>query len=308
MYRVNSAFVATDVLHQSKGEIQAFVNLDLDFLRSSGQGNPEPWGMSLPHNAYQELSSDLEKRIFGHETRLESGQLTADVIFHPSVALSPTDLKDPTFMFTLVDLQKKFGPTWRPVYSSLNNFEELCKKRWGKVVSALTSGSSLHCAISSVCRPTIPAMATTADSFQVQCLSLLENCLGIASRMGFDSEHHLLNETGNLHVITSVRQLCQTDIVKGYFEQTWMRTSHSPRLFLFVPEIQRSYDLQDTVERRSAKTLHERSCYLVLCTVTCFSYRSQLRRIGCSRCALIHSQRSCKLTRTSLRQGLTNSG
>lgn len=72
------------------------------------------------------------QKIFGHETRLEGGQLTRDVIFHPSMKISPTYIKDPTYMITMVSLHQAWGPLWQPQYCELNEYEKYCKEYWGK--------------------------------------------------------------------------------------------------------------------------------------------------------------------------------
>ena len=92
----------------------------------------------MPHNAYEELSEDF-KKIFGHETRLESEQVARRSIFHPSVLNSPLQLKDPKYMITIGDLRKKFGPSWQPVLSELNEYELYCKEHWGKSGVSLRS-------------------------------------------------------------------------------------------------------------------------------------------------------------------------
>ncbi|PAV20088.1 hypothetical protein PNOK_0502200 [Pyrrhoderma noxium] len=113
------------------GEISSFINLDLGFLQSSAQEDPDPWGESQPHNAYNELSI-TEKPVIGHETRLESSQITSDAQFHQSLLVAPTKLQDGTYMITMDSLKAKFGNDWVPDCPPLNEFEEQCKKQWGK--------------------------------------------------------------------------------------------------------------------------------------------------------------------------------
>lgn len=113
------------------GEIQDFIHLDLTFIEQSGQVKPDPWGTSQPHNAYDDLSLP-EKLVIGHETRLESKQITQDATFHPSIAVAPVKLDKPTYMITLDSLKKAFGASWTPTYSTLNAFEQRCKDHWGK--------------------------------------------------------------------------------------------------------------------------------------------------------------------------------
>jgi hypothetical protein len=123
----------TCLIYPLQGEIESFINLDLDFIQQSGQLKPEPWGESQPHNAYEELSL-AEKIVIGHETRLESTQITATSVFHPSLAVAPTKLTNPTHMITMDTLRKKFGSAWKPAYSKLNSFEQRCKDDWGHSV------------------------------------------------------------------------------------------------------------------------------------------------------------------------------
>lgn len=114
-----------------QGEIRGFVNLDLEFLFKTRQKNPIAWGTYQPHNAYQELPSVL-KAIIQPQTRLESLQLTANAVYHPSFAVAPTKVNDPTSMVTLPLLRQAFGVSWNPTYSELNAWEQECKKRWNE--------------------------------------------------------------------------------------------------------------------------------------------------------------------------------
>ncbi|PAV20126.1 hypothetical protein PNOK_0506000 [Pyrrhoderma noxium] len=116
------------------GEIASFINLDLDFIRASAQTNPDPWGTSQPHNAYDELSI-AEKPIIGEENRLESGDITSDAQFHQSVLVAPTQLDNDSYMITLDTIREQFGASWAPDCPPLNAFEELCKNFWGVPVS-----------------------------------------------------------------------------------------------------------------------------------------------------------------------------
>ncbi|KAF9817313.1 hypothetical protein IEO21_03573 [Rhodonia placenta] len=112
-----------------KGEIKSFINLDLEFLLASKQPQPQPWGTSQPHNAYEELPF-LEKPVIGQETRLESKQITADSVLHASIEFSPQKLDSPDYMVTLEKLVKEFGPSFKPQYPPLNEFEEYCRDNW----------------------------------------------------------------------------------------------------------------------------------------------------------------------------------
>ncbi|KAG1730063.1 hypothetical protein EDB19DRAFT_1390625 [Suillus lakei] len=113
------------------GEIKSFIEIDLEFLRSTRQLNPEPWGTSQPHNAYME-SSYATRLIVGHETRLESGQITTTSTFHQSLEFSPQTLVSPDYMTTSSLIQKAFGSGFRPNRPPLNEFEAYCKNNWKK--------------------------------------------------------------------------------------------------------------------------------------------------------------------------------
>ncbi|KAG1755262.1 uncharacterized protein EDB91DRAFT_1277833 [Suillus paluster] len=113
------------------GEITSFIELDLVYLRSTRQPNPEPWGTSQPHNAYID-SSYAERMAVGHETRLESGQITRTPTFHQSLNFSPQALKSPDYMTTTSLIQQSFGPTFGPNYPGLNFFEAFCMANWNK--------------------------------------------------------------------------------------------------------------------------------------------------------------------------------
>ncbi|KAL5536402.1 hypothetical protein ACEPAF_224 [Sanghuangporus sanghuang] len=113
------------------GEVRSFINLDLAFLRQSAQQNPDPWGESQPHNAYEEASIAQQIAV-GHSTRLEGNKITRNDQFHQSILVSPTNLKDPKYMITLNSLKSAFGSSWTPGCPALNDFEDLCKKNWGK--------------------------------------------------------------------------------------------------------------------------------------------------------------------------------
>ncbi|KAG1770297.1 hypothetical protein EV702DRAFT_672375 [Suillus placidus] len=111
------------------GEIKSFIALDIDFLRSTRQANPEPWGTSQPHNAY--IESDYVTRVVvGHENRLESKQITTTSVFHQSLEFSPQKLVSPDYMVTTSIMQKEFGSGFRPDYPPLNEFEAYCKNNW----------------------------------------------------------------------------------------------------------------------------------------------------------------------------------
>ncbi|KAJ7739230.1 hypothetical protein DFH07DRAFT_78654 [Mycena maculata] len=116
------------------GEIQSLVNLDLDFLRSYSQVKPEPWGTSQPHNAYKETPI-YERPIVGHETRLQSGQITTQTVFHESIKYSPQQLTSPDYMITMTIIQQQFGSGFTPQYPALNEFEKYCKDHWGTGVA-----------------------------------------------------------------------------------------------------------------------------------------------------------------------------
>ncbi|KAG1730060.1 hypothetical protein EDB19DRAFT_2012156 [Suillus lakei] len=111
------------------GEIKSFVELDLEFLRSTRQHHPEPWGTSQPHNEY--MGSLLAMRLaYGLKTRLQSGHITKTSTFHQSVAVSPRVLKSPGNMTTTSLVLKAFGSGFNPKYPDLNEFEAYCKDNW----------------------------------------------------------------------------------------------------------------------------------------------------------------------------------
>jgi hypothetical protein len=99
--------------------------MDLEFLRSTGQRKPEPWGTSQPHNAYMERPNTI-----GLKTRLDSGQITATSSFHQSLTVSPQVLVSPDNMITTSIIQKAFGSDFRPFYPPLNKFKVYCKTNW----------------------------------------------------------------------------------------------------------------------------------------------------------------------------------
>ncbi|KAG2369206.1 hypothetical protein BDR07DRAFT_1447820 [Suillus spraguei] len=111
------------------GEIKSFVELDLVFLRSTRQQKPEPWGTSQPHNAYMETPFAL-RPVVGHETRLESEQITPTSIFHKSLEFSPQNLTSKDYMVTTTIIQQKFGSGFHYIYPPLNEFEAYCKNNW----------------------------------------------------------------------------------------------------------------------------------------------------------------------------------
>ena len=119
----------------TQGEIQSIVDLDLDFLRSARQQKPDPWGTSQPHNAYMETSI-LQRPFVGHETRLESGQITLPsnfLQFHESVDYSPQKLAFPDYMTSLSLITQKLGSGFKPNYPPLNDFENSCKNNWTNI-------------------------------------------------------------------------------------------------------------------------------------------------------------------------------
>ncbi|KAG2146796.1 hypothetical protein DEU56DRAFT_931058 [Suillus clintonianus] len=111
------------------GEIESFVDLDLDFLQSTRQQNPEPWGTSQPHNAYSESSLAMQA-IVGHETRLQSKQINKDSDFHKSLEKSPQKLTSPQYMITNTIIKNELGAGFQPKYVALNAFETKCKNNW----------------------------------------------------------------------------------------------------------------------------------------------------------------------------------
>ncbi|KAG2123280.1 hypothetical protein DEU56DRAFT_52917 [Suillus clintonianus] len=114
------------------GEILSFIDLDLDFLRSTRQPIPEPWGTSQPHNAYMESSYSARYAV-GHKTRLESGQITTTSSLHQSLQFSPQVLTSPDYMTTTSIIQKAFGKSLGPQYIALNAYETKCKADWNNI-------------------------------------------------------------------------------------------------------------------------------------------------------------------------------
>ena len=117
-----------------QGEVSSLVsnniiNIDLNFLASIRQPNPDPWGTSQPNNTYYNTPW-WQKAIIRPETRLDSGQITKDVIFHESFKSAPTTLVHPDHMVTLNTLKQKFGSSWSPTCPALNTFEQWCKVQW----------------------------------------------------------------------------------------------------------------------------------------------------------------------------------
>lgn len=88
--------------------------------------------MSQPHNAYGE-QNEAKKELNGPKTRLDSGQITSDSVFHSSLYASPKLLRDPKSAVTLDTLNEMFGEGWRPRCPELNEFETFCKTEWGTV-------------------------------------------------------------------------------------------------------------------------------------------------------------------------------
>ncbi|KAG7096255.1 hypothetical protein E1B28_003703 [Marasmius oreades] len=117
-------------LYWMAGEIEDFVNLDLTFLRSFAQPNPDPWGTSQPHNSYMELAP-IYQFLVGHKTCLECGQVSAESVFHESVKYSPQKLDASDYMITMSDIEETLGSGFQPRYSPLNEFEQYCKDHWG---------------------------------------------------------------------------------------------------------------------------------------------------------------------------------
>ncbi|KAG2340461.1 hypothetical protein BDR05DRAFT_536611 [Suillus weaverae] len=109
------------------GEIKSFVELDLEFLQSTRQHNPEPWGTSQPHNSYMECLLAL-RIAFGCKTRL--GFITEDSTLHQSLADSPQVLKSPDNMSTTIEILKALGSGFNSQYAPLNEYEAYCKNNW----------------------------------------------------------------------------------------------------------------------------------------------------------------------------------
>ncbi|KDQ10696.1 hypothetical protein BOTBODRAFT_488112 [Botryobasidium botryosum FD-172 SS1] len=123
------------------GEIQSFVAVDLDYILRTKQQDPsKSWGQMQPHNALDEEPNLVVRAVFGWKTRLGSGQITADAVFHESFRAAPTALtcKAPDHMITLNDIKAKFGKNWTPTFAPLNEFEKKCQEQWGKSAPSKT--------------------------------------------------------------------------------------------------------------------------------------------------------------------------
>lgn len=141
------------------GEVKSFIELDLEFLRSTRQHNPEPWGTSQPHNSYME--SLIAMRILvGVKTRLEDGLITGVSTLHQSLALSPQVLKSPDDMSTTSKL-KALVSGFKLKYAPLNEFETYCKDNWNTLMD--TSDPPIFGSPRNVIRPPV---YWTADSTQ----------------------------------------------------------------------------------------------------------------------------------------------
>ncbi|KAJ7220581.1 hypothetical protein GGX14DRAFT_354257, partial [Mycena pura] len=110
------------------GEImeRSLFALDEKFIERSKQVNPDAWGTSQPHNAYYETPY-VQRPIVGHKNRLESGQITNQIIFHESWKFSPKYaallhkdymIAPDNLLFTHLN------------YATMNQFETDCKNRW----------------------------------------------------------------------------------------------------------------------------------------------------------------------------------
>lgn len=112
--------------------------LDTDFIKRSKQPNPDDWGTSQPHNAYDE--TPLPARLILHaENRLDSGDITKNILIHESWKYSPKQkaLKDSYKMVAPDTLAKEFTPTYAP----LNEFEKECRDYWKQ---RLVASSGVH--------------------------------------------------------------------------------------------------------------------------------------------------------------------
>lgn len=116
----------------------------MDFITRLAQPSPQAWGVSQPHNSYDDMGVGVKQAIIGHKTRLEDCQITANSIFHSSFHFSPDakQLKQPDDMVTMTALKAKFGRNWTPIYAPLNEFETQRKSFWGE--SKGVSCISLH--------------------------------------------------------------------------------------------------------------------------------------------------------------------
>lgn len=118
-----------------KGEIKDKIgsnslNIDYEFLTRNRQPQPDPWGYSQPHNAWSETPW-WQKVVIKAQTRIQSGVLKADAVFHRSIFSAPLNLNNPMNMITLTSLKQAFGDAWVPDSPPLNAFEQECKNAWG---------------------------------------------------------------------------------------------------------------------------------------------------------------------------------
>ena len=114
-----------------QGEINrlSLFDLDYDFLERSRQPNPDRWGASEPHNAYNETPVWMKATGLIHaEDRLESSDITRSIKYHPSWKYAPDPPDDKCNMVTRRALERKFGATRYAV--ELSEYESGCKNRW----------------------------------------------------------------------------------------------------------------------------------------------------------------------------------
>ncbi|KAG2355455.1 hypothetical protein BDR07DRAFT_1426091 [Suillus spraguei] len=121
-------------LFRMVGEIKSFIEVDIPFLRSIRQEKLEPWGTTLPHDAFKE-SAYSHQATLRHENPVHSEHITVDYELHKSVEahLSSTQLSSAHAASTGF-LLKIFGS--RPMnYVPLNEFEDYCKSHWNEDVT-----------------------------------------------------------------------------------------------------------------------------------------------------------------------------
>ncbi|KAJ7837370.1 hypothetical protein B0H14DRAFT_2362401, partial [Mycena olivaceomarginata] len=95
------------------GEIKnlSLFNLDYDFIERSKQPNPDGWGASQPHNAYDETPRWMKvARLIHAQNRLESSDITSSIKYHLSWKYAPDPPNDNTTWSHAVPWRTSLGP------------------------------------------------------------------------------------------------------------------------------------------------------------------------------------------------------